>query len=583
MQQCFSVGFTGRAVRRTGQLLTSMAVVATMWGCGDAASPVGPDGSVARGVGNSNAPGLNKVDTIADQYIVQFRDDVNDVPGLAKKLVADDSGELQHTYTKAIKGFSARLPQKALNGLRNNPHIESIEPDMIVSTVGTQTGATWGLDRIDQSALPLNGSYTYASTGSGVTAYIIDTGIRFDNQEFEGRAVSGFDYSGGTGADCNGHGTHVAGTVGGKTYGVAKQVQLVAVRVLDCSSSGSTSNVIAGLDWIARNVKLPAVANISLNGSLYSALNTAVESVIKAGVTVAVAAGNAGVDACTTSPASAVNALTVGASDASDSRASFSNWGTCLDIFAPGVSITAAAFSGSTAIATMSGTSMASPHVAGAAALYLESFPTSTPSQVRGALLAGASQGIVKLGQSTNNYLLNISSLPAPVPVPPVVNALPVADFAVSCTELTCTFTDRSSDSDGTLSLWSWTFGDGTTSAGRSPQKTFASAGTYQVSLSVTDNLGGRTTAAKSVTVTVSAVALDARLRKVKNTKFSDLTWSKATTSQVEIYRNNLLLTRVANSGAFSEQITAKGSGTYSYKVCETGGVVCSALRAVVY
>jgi hypothetical protein len=272
-----------------------------------------------------------------------------------------------------------------------------------------QTGADWGLDRMDQHSLPLDGSYTYQADGSGVTAYIIDTGINLTHVEFGGRAVAGTDAvtSGGSAADCNGHGTHVAGTVGGVTYGVAKKVRLVAVRVLDCNGSGTTSGVIAGIDWVTANRTLPAVANLSLGGDFSQALNDAVERSVAAGVVYAVAAGNSAADACSASPASAPSALTVGATDAADAFASFSNYGSCVKINAPGVSIVSAWIGSNTATSGASGTSMASPHVAGAAAVYLQKNPSATVANVRAALIGNATSNVIQgIATGTPNLLL---------------------------------------------------------------------------------------------------------------------------------------------------------------------------------
>jgi subtilisin family serine protease len=263
------------------------------------------------------------------------------------------------------------------------------------------------LDRIDQRSLPLNGQYNYTYTGSGVTAYIIDTGILFSHNDFGGRASKGYDAFGGNGVDCNGHGTHVAGTVGGATYGVAKRVTLKAVRVLNCSGSGSTSGVIAGVNWVSNNHTASSVANMSLGGSVSTSLDSAVSNSIAHGVVYAIAAGNSNANACNYSPARVSSAITVGATTSSDARASYSNYGSCLDIFAPGSSIKSDWYTSNTATNTISGTSMATPHVTGVAALYLQQHPGSSPTTVRNAMRTyGTLNKVTGAGSGSPNVLL---------------------------------------------------------------------------------------------------------------------------------------------------------------------------------
>lgn len=309
----------------------------------------------------------------------------------------------KHEYRTALKGFSTTMSQARAAAMAADPRVAYIEQNATVRVADTQNGATWGLDRIDQRDLPLSTTYSYNTTASNVTAYIIDTGIRTSHSEFGGRATVGTDTVGGgqNGQDCQGHGTHVAGTVGGAKYGVAKGAKLVAVRVLDCNGSGTTAGVIAGVDWVTANAVKPAVANMSLGGGANASLDDAVKRSIASGVTYAVAAGNGNIlgwpaRACNYSPARVPEAITVGATDSADKRASFSNYGTCVDLFAPGVSITSAWKDNDTATNTISGTSMATPHTAGVAALYLSANPTATPAQVSTALVNNATSGKVQ-------------------------------------------------------------------------------------------------------------------------------------------------------------------------------------------
>jgi len=322
-----------------------------------------------------------------------------------------ESSNIDHVYGNIFPGFSAELSPEELNILERDPRVKYIEPDGYVYASVTQSNATWGLDRIDQTALPLDGTYTYNSTGQNVTAYIIDTGIKTAHNEFGGRAFQGYDAFGGNSEDCNGHGTHVAGTVGGSVYGVAKGVKLVGVRVLDCNGSGTFSGVIAGMDWVVANATGPSVANMSLGGGASTSVDDAVGRMYDAGVPVIVAAGNGDSrgrqqPACNYSPARAPKAYTVGATTNTDSKTSWSNYGDCVDIFAPGASITAAWHTSNTAINTISGTSMASPHVAGVAALYLESNPTASSQSVYDFISTTSTKNIVTNSSTAKNHLL---------------------------------------------------------------------------------------------------------------------------------------------------------------------------------
>lgn len=354
-------------------------------------------------------------------YIVRFRQDIPNANNTANALAAKYGGRVRHVYT-ALKGMALVLPDAAVPALRKAPEVVVVVPDGVAHFAGTQYGPTWGLDRVDQQSLPLSNSYTYYNDGTGVTVYIIDTGINTSHVDFGGRASVGFDATGGTGIDCNGHGTHVAGTAGGATYGVAKNVQLVAVKVFaGCADSANWNDVISGVDWVTSHKAPLSVANMSLGGPNNQSgaeLINHVQTSIAAGVNYAIAAGNCVTnylgncvsgpfDACTRSPSGASGANVVGATDINDHFAYFSNYGSCVWVNAPGVQITSDWVGSSTATQVLDGTSMASPHVAGAAALYLQANPSSTPAQVKAGLRNQATQyRITGLPSGTLNYLL---------------------------------------------------------------------------------------------------------------------------------------------------------------------------------
>ncbi|MGX1955276.1 S8 family peptidase [Streptomyces sp. CB02115] len=353
-------------------------------------------------------------EAIPGSYIVTLKETAGFRASAAqgKKLIAGYGGRIERTYTSALNGYAAQLSSTAAKQLAADPAVASVEQNQKVHSTATQTNAPWGLDRIDQPNLPLNGTFTYPdSAGVNTTVYVLDTGVRITHQDIVGRASNGYDFvdNDNVAQDGNGHGTHVATTAAGTVYGVAKKAKIVAVRVLNNSGSGTTAGVIAGVDWITANHVASSVANVSLGGGPSTTLDNAVRRSIASGVTYSIAAGNSNAPASGFSPARVETALTVGATTRTDARATYSNHGPLVDLFAPGSDITAGWATSDTATYTGNGTSFAAPHVAGAAAVYLTNHPGSSPAAVGTALVNGATSNVLTgIGTGSPNKLLRL-------------------------------------------------------------------------------------------------------------------------------------------------------------------------------
>jgi subtilisin family serine protease len=599
-----------RSLHSSATLPVTLLSAIVFAACGDAplVAPRAPDIAFDAVAANAAQPG-------PDDWIVVFKPGVADPPGLARQLVSAHGGTIRFTYQYAIDGFAARLPAQALNGIRNNPNVDYVEADGVVTIDGDQANpSSWGLDRIDESDLPLDSNYHYDFDGTGVDVYIIDTGIRTSHTEFNGRASPGFDAFDGVpdGDDCNGHGTHVGGTVGGSSFGVAKNVNLFAVRVLGCSGSGSYAGVVAGIDWVTQQhqnanqgaTPQPSVANMSLSGGASSSLDAAVAQSVAAGVTYAVSAANNNAPACNYSPAREPTAITVGSTTSSDARSSFSNYGTCVDIFAPGSSILSAGNSSDVATSTKSGTSMSAPHVAGAAALLLDEAPNRTPADVDNLLDSRATPGAISnVGSGSPNLLLcslddctestggGLTQVTvADVPVPTLSGNKHKAGSADIVVEVV-----GGGSPTGVNVIVEWFKNDATT-----PSKTTSEVTTNGIATVTSGSIKGASTIAVCV-VDVSGqgfedqtvypacssnyggggdggggggtpAVLEALLtQKGKGPVKANLSWSGGGVTVDVYYNGGLLAGGVSNTQSYTHNLGKTPVGPHLYEVCNTG------------
>jgi aqualysin 1 len=472
--------------------------------CSNTTAPIPTQSSAPRTPVNAPA-----ADVWAGHYIVVLKDGVASSEDVAHRRSLSKTLTMDQHFKTVLHGFSAAISDEDLDSVRNDPAVQSVVQDRYVHQLGTETGMGWALDRVDQHGMPLNGAFAYGATGAGVNIYVVDGGIRYTHAEFGGRAHFAFDALGGNGSDCNGHGTGVAGVAAGSVHGVAKGATIWSVRVFPCSGTTTLSTILAGVDWVTANHRSPAVANLSLGAAAAPILDSAVARSIRSGVTYVVAGGNNGGDACAMSPGKLKEVINVGATDASDARASWSNYGSCISMFAPGVAVASADYYSDVALSSWNGTSVAAPMVTGAVALYLQGHPTASPATVRSGIVGNTTNGsVTNLAGSASKLLYTawIGSTPAAPPAapaaPPVAPAIPSSTGAAvsyKCASNVCAFDASSSHPAAGVSSIAWNFGDGKTGTGNTWVHTYPSSASYTWSVVITDKSGKKYSTGKAV------------------------------------------------------------------------------------
>jgi aqualysin 1 len=480
------------------RLLAGCLGILSLAACNDATAPSPVQSTPPHTT--ANAP---NADVWAGHYIVVLKSGATTADAILNRHTFAKQLTLGQKFGTVLHGFSAAVSAEDIENLRKDPDVDHIEPDRIVHQMGTETGMGWALDRLDQHLRPLNGAFAYGATGAGVNIYIVDGGLRYTHTEFGGRAHFAFDAFGGNGSDCNGHGTGVAGIAAGSKYGVAKGATIWSVRVFPCSGSSSLSTILAGVDWVTAHHRSPAVANLSLGASWAPILDSAVSKSIQSGVTYVVAAGNSGANACTMSPAKLKTVITVGASDGSDQRTSWSNYGSCVAMFAPGVSVPAADYYSDVSFANWNGTSMSAPVVSGIAALYLSEHPSYSPAQVRSAVVGNATANVLGNTAGSPNrlaYTAWMGGTSSYTTTSTTINITP--KFTTYCTAShVCAFNGNGSYVPNGVSSYYWSFGDGYHGTYGAWTHSYLSSRTVTVTLTIKDKTGASKSLSKSITV----------------------------------------------------------------------------------